>query len=491
MKDIFITKIDIKQIRHLNGIEIPLSEKNKKHLILTGKNGCGKTSVLEVIKDYLQSFYEIDFDKNKQALFNTPTFYMAKDIKKIETAMEEIENDLLNNEKYRLNVTKLRENEKHNEQCRKKLTEKIKNKEITTKAQIEKEVDKYFKIIDIRTDLPDELLQKIDQKILLHSKKLKLYEYSMSGYADNIDKFIKKLIVPFNEDPTEFIHSGKFVTAYFNAKRGTQLNIPKGITKIEEPEKYNLKEKAGKNFIQFLVNLKADRAFARDDNDTETIKKIDEWFNMFQKLLVDIFEEQTIDLMFDKYEYNFNIKQKGRNIIDFTKLSDGYSAIFNMISELMMRMEKNKSKIYDLQGVVLIDEIETHLHIDLQKKIMPFLTKIFPNIQFIVTTHSPFVLSSEKNTIIYDLEKNILVEDMSGYSFDSIIESYYNTDKYSQLVKNKVQEFEELYNKEKLSEEDEERLIELKIYFKELPKFLSPELSVKIQQIQISKISAK
>ncbi len=156
-----------------------------------------------------------------------------------------------------------------------------------------------------------------------------------------------------------------------------------------------------------------------------------------------------------------------------------------------MRMEKYKSKIYDLQGIVLIDEIETHLHINLQKKIMPFLTKIFPNIQFIVTTHSPFVLSSEENTIVYDLEKNILVEDMSGYSFDSIVENYYNSDKYSQLVKRKVQKFEELYSKENLSEEEEEELIDLKIYFKDLPKFLSPELSVKIQQILTSKISAK
>ena len=122
---------------------------------------------------------------------------------------------------------------------------------------------------------------------------------------------------------------------------------------------------------------------------------------------------------------------------------------------------------------------------------MPFLTKIFPNIQFIITTHSPFVLSSEENTIVYDLERNILVENMSGYSFDSIIESYYNSDKYSQLLKNKVQEFEELYNKENLSEEDEEQLVELKIYFKDLPKFLSPELSVKIQQIRTSKIRVR
>jgi len=281
------------------------------------------------------------------------------------------------------------------------------------------------------------------------------------------------------------------VIAYFNAKREISLNVPNGITKIDSPTKYNIKEKASQNFLQFLVNLKADRSFARDDKDNETVTKIDEWFDMFQKLLKEIFEDENIELVFDKSNYNFNIVQQNRNTFDFTTLSDGYSAIFNLISELMMRMEKYKSKIYDLQGIVLIDEIETHLHIDLQKKIMPFLTNIFPNIQFIVTTHSPFVLSSEDNTVIYDLEKNIKVEDMSGYSYESIVENYYNSDKYSQIVKNKVIEYENLFNKQKLSEDEEEQLLELKIYFKDIPKFLSPELSVKLQQIHSSKIVAK
>lgn len=44
---------------------------------------------------------------------------------------------------------------------------------------------------------------------------------------------------------------------------------------------------------------------------------------------------------------------------------------------------------------------------------MPFLTSFFPNIQFIVSTHSPFVLNSIDNSVIYDLEKDIRVENLS------------------------------------------------------------------------------
>lgn len=51
MENIFLTKLDIKSVRHLHGIEIPLSDTVRKHLILTGKNGSGKTSTLESLKN--------------------------------------------------------------------------------------------------------------------------------------------------------------------------------------------------------------------------------------------------------------------------------------------------------------------------------------------------------------------------------------------------------------------------------------------------------
>ena len=41
---------------------------------------------------------------------------------------------------------------------------------------------------------------------------------------------------------------------------------------------------------------------------------------------------------------------------------------------------------------------------ELQKEIVPILTELFPNIQFILTTHSPFILNSAKNAVVYDLE---------------------------------------------------------------------------------------
>ena len=57
MDKLFISRLEIKQVRHLRDITIPLSEQRAKHLILTGKNGSGKTSVTEALARYLNKIY--------------------------------------------------------------------------------------------------------------------------------------------------------------------------------------------------------------------------------------------------------------------------------------------------------------------------------------------------------------------------------------------------------------------------------------------------
>ena len=56
MEQTFLTDIEIRKVRHLENISIPLDKNERKHLILTGKNGSGKTSVLEAVVKYIQSF---------------------------------------------------------------------------------------------------------------------------------------------------------------------------------------------------------------------------------------------------------------------------------------------------------------------------------------------------------------------------------------------------------------------------------------------------
>jgi len=85
-----------------------------------------------------------------------------------------------------------------------------------------------------------------------------------------------------------------------------------------------------------------------------------------------------------------------------TQLSDGYKCVLVLVLDLVSRiLEANSmlpdmtpAKLLDAEGVVLIDEVDLHLHPSWQQRVLPDLCRTFPNIQFIVTTHSPQVLSS-------------------------------------------------------------------------------------------------
>jgi predicted ATP-binding protein involved in virulence len=113
-----------------------------------------------------------------------------------------------------------------------------------------------------------------------------------------------------------------------------------------------------------------------------------------------------------------------------------------------------REHLYTQQGIVLIDELETHLHVELQKKILPLLVDFFPNVQFIVTTHSPFILNSIENATIYDLENHITIEDMSNYSYEAVVETYFNVSKYSNDMQNKFSRYKELVSKVDLTTDE-------------------------------------
>ncbi len=377
----FIKSIKINKVRHLENIEIPISEIQKKHLILTGKNGSGKTSILEALK------YDLVIQLNG---------------------------------------------------------------------------------LDYKSINPKEILQKF-----LETKYI--YEPSILRCdLENIIEVEKKY------------NAGEFIIAYFDAKRKNEMLNPEGPKKFELNQKYNIDEKVNKEFLQYLVNLKTQKSFAMTENkDIEIAEKIDKWFETFENGLKEIFGDKNLKIEFDFMNYNFNIISEGREPFNLNQLSDGYSAVINIITDIILRMENKKGTGYDLEGIVLIDELETHLHIELQKKILPFLTKFFPKIQFIITTHSPFVLNSIENAVIYDLENKTIVEDLSAYSYDGIVENYFEIDKYSSIIKNKVERYESLLLKNELTEDEKMDREELKVYLEIIPFELAPELSAKMSELKM------
>lgn len=71
-------------------------------------------------------------------------------------------------------------------------------------------------------------------------------------------------------------------------------------------------------------------------------------------------------------------------------MSSGELALSCLFCEVLKQAD-NISRLSNSKGIVLIDEVDKHLHVTLQKDVLPLLMGLFPNVQFIITTHSPFV----------------------------------------------------------------------------------------------------
>ena len=92
-------------------------------------------------------------------------------------------------------------------------------------------------------------------------------------------------------------------------------------------------------------------------------------------------------------------------------LSDGYRNIIGIVSDIAYRMailnpHLGLEVIEKTSGVVLIDEIDLHLHPKWQKEIVNILITLFPKVQFIATTHSPFIIQSLKSKSIIKLDES-------------------------------------------------------------------------------------
>lgn len=117
---------------------------------------------------------------------------------------------------------------------------------------------------------------------------------------------------------------------------------------------------------------------------------------------------------------------KGGKELIIDQLSDGEKCLLAMVGDLARRLaiaNPGLSEPLEGEGVVLIDEIELHLHPKWQRDIIPKLTRTFPNCQFIMTTHSPQVVSDVHPNQIYVLESTdngvIAYHPDSSYGRDS------------------------------------------------------------------------
>lgn len=366
MQDAFITRIQIEKVRHLQNIDIILSDTVRKHLILTGKNGCGKTSLLEAMRNNI-SFHQ----------------------------------------------------------------------------------------------LPDILIPP-------NSRDKSGVDIS---YSNNILDYQNIIFI------------------YISVER-SKLVLPKSIEPMTIKEKTSVTHKASKDFLKYILSMDYQLYGARSENNTMLVTNLEKWFDSFLIALREIYNCQNLELIRDTKTLTFKIKLPGHEPFGLHEMADGYAAFLDIYIELLMRFGGAYSLVkYDQPAIAMVDEIETHLHVELQKQILPFLTRMFPNVQFITSTHSPFVITSLENAVVYDLEKKEQLDNPHFYSYETIVESFLGTNMYSNQLKNYFDRYKELCFKERTPEENKEFLrAKTELEIRSIP---SSELYIAFQNLEKQRKAAK
>lgn len=144
--------------------------------------------------------------------------------------------------------------------------------------------------------------------------------------------------------------------------------------------------------------------------------------------------------------------------LNVNQLSDGEKRILVLFIDIARRLIttakiNNIKETLESDGIVLIDEIEQHLHPKWQRNLLPTLNKLFPNIQFVVTTHSPQVLSLVPNGSAFSLE-NGQANPLKTYGRDNqwILEIIMDDVSRPKEVREKLDNYFDLIKEDRLNE---------------------------------------
>ena len=399
----FINNIHINKSFHLSDFDIPVADEKFPHLIITGKNGSGKTILLNAVSDFLNKI------KDDKAMLFLGYYKSLETYNKIlkETTDEQVRRQTQQNVDF-----------------------------------FSREIENIYGKVELRSELWDSI----------------------------IDKYAK----------------GEFIIAFYQADRKVKMSEPKNPMKPVINKKGNVRETATSQFLNFLSDLKIQEALARNEKQDEDADEINAWFRDFEELLRHIYQDDELRLEFNYRDYSFRICTEGKKF-KFTEVSDGFAAVLDIVADLILKMQGEGTLVrsYQKEGIVLIDEIETHLHLALQKVIMPLLTKVFPNIQFVITTHSPFVLSSMPDAVAYDLEHREVLENLTEYSYESLAEGYFGVRTQSSYAEMQLDNFRRLLAKEELSDAEKVEIKQLKCEFEKITETLSPLIVGEFRQIVI------
>ncbi|HEX3240740.1 MAG TPA: AAA family ATPase [Solirubrobacterales bacterium] len=157
-------------------------------------------------------------------------------------------------------------------------------------------------------------------------------------------------------------------------------------------------------------------------------------------------------------------------LIGLDQLSRGMTAMFSWVGVLMQRLFSIYGDDFqpdEARALILVDEVDLHLHPEWQRLVLPVLRRHFPHLQLIVSTHSPLVVGSDPDARLVHLQRteqgitsSVLAEDFEGWRSDQILTgpAFHLSTTRAKLTEAKMEEYTNLLSRKELSPEECERV---------------------------------
>lgn len=369
----YLKRIIIENIGPISAFEYELEfseDNNPIPLVLVGENGKGKTILSSYIADSL-----IEFAKNKGAFNNIVeqdgAFYRVIN-----------PNNKTINKKY--SVVELL------------YTAKNSNSKLI-----------YF---EKNGKIPENYnLDKINYSISINDNE-NIKTITGASKKETIDLFNNNVLCYFpsyrSESPNWMnLESIKYNEIYSSNKRiNGRLHKEIIIENSSERNKQWIKNVIVDSLVSIDKSMKIDNAKLNNSfllqNSKLNLEKILAKILKVHKVTINLnYRNNSNDMNIICYDINSNVIKEIPNL---SSLSLGEAILFNMFSTIIRHSDlddlHNSVQLQDIRGIVVIDEIDMHLDSKIQYEVLPELIKLFPKIQFILTTHSPlFLLGMEKN----------------------------------------------------------------------------------------------
>ncbi len=233
--------------------------------------------------------------------------------------------------------------------------------------------------------------------------------YSFNN-AENLDEYFKALWSVARNEPKALIAFP--VVAYYRASRRLSAMPPLGDIfnlKLERQLAFKDALDAGGNYKSMCQWF-----YLRENQELRERLNVHEGkefqypdLKAARQVVIDTLEHVT-RVFFDdnppSLKVEFESNDGAQRVMSLEQLSDGYRNILGIVLDFARRLalaHPNWENPLKAPGILLIDEIDLHLHPKWQQQVIPSLQKAFPNTQIIVTTHSPAVLTTVRREQVY------------------------------------------------------------------------------------------